>query len=329
MSDLLNGQIPQDIQVGRLLWSKRWQLLVCVVLSVLVAVAVSAMTPPRYSSRVSILPRQGTGSLGILQGIAGISIPGTSNGEVLETLYGKIIKSDLILDKIIETKWSNQIGVKGEDLFTLLRAKRSGVPAPTDREIMEMKKRLRRGVIAFERDTQTGFIEIRVEVPRYPWLAAAMADSIAAHLNVFMQQYRAGKAVEQSEFVSSRVHETEIELSRAEARLAEFVTTNRMYSQSMALTHEYQRLRRDVDALLSVWVELRRQLELSRIESNDRKRSVDILDTARIPVERSWPRYSLSIAIGVVLGVVLWAFGMLGGVVVRRMRFVLDEDVST
>jgi uncharacterized protein involved in exopolysaccharide biosynthesis len=298
----------------------KWRLLVvCVVAGIAAAVLISILIPPRYVARAAILPRQGPTTLSLLQGFTNLGLPGAGDGEMLESLYGRIVESDGVLESLIATQWRQPGSTEARDIFDLLHSPR-GESTPAGAEaIAELKKRLRQKVIAFDRDKMTGYMEVTVTVPRHAWLAAALADSVTARLNSFMQDYRAGKAVEQAEFVSARVGETEAALRVADAELARFVTENRLYTQSMALSQEHRRLSREVEALSSVWIELRRQLELARIESNDRKQSLDILDTARIPVESAWPRRSLSIAAGTALGLVIWVSWIFASLAARRV----------
>ena len=176
---------------------------------------------------------------------------------------------------------------------------------------------LRTRVISFERDKFDGFMELKVTVPQYPWLAASLADSLTAQLGRFMLAYRSGKAQEQSRFVADRVQETEAALHAADDELSRFIQANQSYSQSAPLAQEYRRLNREVESLTSVWADLRRQLELARIESNDRKQPLDVLDSARVPVERAWPRHKLSAVIGLLLGLICWLFVVFASAAIR------------
>lgn len=307
----------------------KWRLLVMFLVGGLIAaLLVIVFVPPRYEARVVILPRQNPSTLSLLQGITDLGLSGASTGGTMESLYGKIVESDRILESLISVRWQRPGTAESSDLYDLLHVRRGNQSLAGPREIADMKKRLRQRVLSFERDKLTGYMEVRATVPRHAWLAAAMADTVASQLDSFMKGYRAGKATEQSLFVSDRVKETEIALRAADDALAAFVSTNRSYQQSMLLSQEYRRLSREVEALTSVWIELRRQLELARIESNDRKQSLDILDTARVPVECVWPRRTLSVAAGVALGVIGWICLILGTVAINGLRSALRRAGS-
>ncbi len=304
---------------------QRRKLIVCIISGIIAAVLISFLIPPRYVAHVTILPRQSPSSVAWLQGIADFGLSGTDQAGSLEGLYGRIVESDRILDSLVATRWLKPGNADSIDLFKLLHVSQNGPSSSDAKAVFEIKKRLRTQVVAFDRDDKTGFMELKVTVPRHSWLAAAMADSIANQLNSFMQEFRAGKALEQATFISGRVRETETSLRAADEALARFVTMNRLYSQSVSLAQEHRRLSREVESLSVVWLELRRQLELARIESNDHKRSLDILDPARIPVVRAWPNHFLSAAAGLVLGLSLWVFWVLGILLKNSVRSTLSS----
>lgn len=303
---------------------RRW-LGPCLLAGVGAAVLASLLLPPRFVARVTILPRQSPTNLGWLRDFSGLQLPGGTPGESLEALYSRIIESDRVLDGLATASWRGPGDMVGRELHDLLRVRRNVAVEDSAKALLELKKRLRRRVLSFDRDPQTGFMEMKVAVPRHPWLAAALADSLVLRLDAFMQEYRAGKAQEQAEFIAQRVDDTESKLREADEALARFVTANRLYEQSITLLQEHRRLSREVDALTAVWLELRRQLELARIESNDRKQSLDVLDHARLPVERAWPKHTLSAMAGVALGLVAWSIIVIGSVTADGLAAALQR----
>lgn len=314
---------PAADALATALAKRRW-LLPCVGLGLAGALLLSVLSPPRFVANVTVLPRQSPTSLPWLAGFSGLGLSASLPGESLEGLYGRIVESDRVLDPLVAATWRSAEDTEGRDLFALLRV-RCERPVPSTAAVAELKRRLRSRVIAFERDEQTGFMVLRVSVPRHPWLAAALADSLADKLSEFMRDYRAGKAQEQARFVAARVQETEAALRAADDELARFVLANRLYAQSVTLAQEHRRLTREVEALTSIWLELRRQLELARVESNDRKQPLDILDAARVPVERAWPRHVLSAVVGILLGLVAWGCLILTTMAARGLRAATHE----
>lgn len=285
--------------------ARRRLLVPCLAVGVVGALVVSFLLPARYVATVTILPRQSGASVPFLQNLAMFGLPSSVSAESLEGHFGRIVESDRVLDAIIATRWEDPAGGSPHDLATLLDRHETDASG-TSPSSAKLKRYLRTRVISFDRDKLEGFMELRVTVPRHPWLAAALADSLTAQLGRFMLEYRSGKAHEQAQFVEARERETERALAAADDALTRFIQTNQAYAQSAPLAQEYRRLNREVTSLTSVWSDLRGQLELARIESNNRKQPLDILDRARVPSERAWPRHKLSAIIGLLLGMVAW-----------------------
>ncbi|MHB8079036.1 MAG: GNVR domain-containing protein [Candidatus Krumholzibacteriia bacterium] len=292
----------------------RRSLAFCVAGGLLCALVAWLLLPPLYVARVTILPRQAPHSLPLL---GTVNLPSSVLGDdagALEVQYSRILKSDRLLDRLIESRWVAPGTVAARDLFAWLHADPgSGSPDQRLKAADDLRRRLRRWVVSFSRDQGSGFMELKVTVPRHAWLSAALADSLARELDAFNQVYRAGKAEDQARFIQARIVEAAAELRRTEDVLARFVAENRLYTQSFSQMQEFTRLSREVETLTSVWVELRRQLEMARIEANDRKLSLDILDSARTPPRKAWPQLSLLLVMGVVLGLVAWSACLLVG----------------
>jgi len=145
-------------------------------------------------------------------------------------------------------------------------------------------------------------MELEVSVPRRPQLAADLANHLVEFLDVFLRNLASERAEGRLRFFESRISEARTELTLAEDMLAEFIGQNRAYSESPVLMAEYARHTREVESLTVVWGELRRQMEIARIESLDDKSSVTILDRAVPPERRSRPILLVNILIGAALG---------------------------
>ena len=94
------------------------------------------------------------------------------------------------------------------------------------------------------------------------------------------------------------------DLERVTDDLASFVETNRLYSDSPMLTRRFNDLSREVEAQTAVWVELRRQLEVAKIDENKTINTVDVLDRASPPVKKAGPARGQYGVIGAFLGFV-------------------------
>lgn len=289
-----------------LLWQHRAFIVALTAICALAAIAISFLLPPIYKAEVTILPQNQSDSSQLLSRVAafaGLSLDGNIS---YEQLYGKILKSDRILDALIARKWQHRKFAEPVTLYEIF-----GIEPGADnlegqqRAEYDLKKILQKRIITFTREDVTGFMVLGVHMPHDPELAAVFANALAEELDKYNRTFRNGKAVEQRLFIEERMAAVELDLREAENVLAAFLETNRSYSSSPSLLQRYGELSREVEAQSSMWVELRRQLELAKLEENKGIRYVDILDKAIAPIKRSSPRRALIGLVGIVSGVVL------------------------
>ncbi|NTV97049.1 MAG: hypothetical protein HGA75_16820, partial [Thiobacillus sp.] len=125
------------------------------------------------------------------------------------------------------------------------------------------------------------------------------------------------RASRQLRFLEDRLLEVRRELSRAEDELVAFVEGNRAYRESPLLLQRYQRLLRDVEASNAVWVELRRQVELTRLEEQRDLSTLEILDRAAPPPRPITPNLRLNLLVAVCLGLTVALAGVQAGIMRR------------
>ena len=263
----------------------------------------SFLITPRYTARVSLLPQSSSSSASLQRRLSALAgLPLESEGSS-EALYGQILESNHLLARAASREWRWRgrdevtlyeiFGVSGEEDESSLLARR-------DELFRELRKAL-----SFSRDPKNGFMELKVRAPHDAQFAASLANFLVAELESFNLTYRQRKATEQRSFVESREASVKQELSAAEDELTEFVRKNQLYTQSPLLLREFQRRSREVEALSLVWAEARSQLELAKIEEEDTKPSVTVLDHATPPSRKSSPRFLLNAVLGALLGLVL------------------------
>ncbi|MCP4547815.1 MAG: hypothetical protein GY835_15240 [bacterium] len=295
-----------DVQAFiRSVWRRRLAVVAITGVVTLAALIYSLLLTPVFTAHVTILPQirtDGSAALfGQVMGMTGLNLGGASASH--EELYARILTSDRILDAAIARRWQDGDGeVSLYDAFDIETDSKEQTGAVSS---YRLKGILRTDVISFSRDKLTGYMELRVSVPRDPSLAAELANYLIAQLEEYNQSFKRTKAAEQREFIADRLVEVKADLDLQEERRTGFIKTNRSYSTSPDLLQEYNRLSREVQATTSVWVELRKQLEIAKIDENKELISLDILDPATIPVKRSSPNRKKLTLIGLILGAAL------------------------
>jgi uncharacterized protein involved in exopolysaccharide biosynthesis len=273
------------------------------------AVLVAFLLPEVYTAQVTFLPQgesDSTDLIGRLASIAGAPLGGSGS---YEALYDEILLSDSILDKLLDRRWESAALAREATLLEIFDIE---PPSGTDQSIQLsrylVKERLRNDVVHFYRNKLNGYMTLKVSIKGDPPLAATMANYLAGLLDEYNREFRSGKAHRQRVFVETRLAELELEQIEAENNLTEFLESNQRYTNSPTLIQRHGALQRQVNALTTVWTELRHQVELARIEEQKESVFVDILDSATTPVRRSAPDRKAIVFLGTFVGFILGLF---------------------
>jgi len=279
------------------LWRHKAPILVGGLVCMALALAYVLLATPRYKATVSMLPQSDQPAIGILNQIELVSSLSFNGSQGNEELYGKIVTSQPILDALIARRWNHSEHEDGQSLYAIFDVDPDGEGCEE-----ELNRILCDEVISFSRDRRTGYMEVSAAAPNDPLFAADLANAVVEELDHFNKHTRKYRAQEQRVFLEEREEIALRELNAAEDTLAAFVRSNRSYSDSPVLQVEYNRLSRTLGANSKVWVELRRQLEMSRVEENKDLMSVSILAPASPPVRPASPRPLRDLVLGFVLG---------------------------
>ena len=279
------------------LWHRRKIIVVTEIVAVVGAVAYSLLATPYYKATSFLLPqdaRQVPELIGQLQMMSGFNFLSQGSNE---ELYGKIVESDVIIDKVVNRKWRFKGFTEPVDLYDIF---------DIDRDDMKSKERFRRylrnDVLKFYRDKQTGYMEISALVPKDPEFAAEFTNYVVDELDAFNQQVHARKAQEHRIFIEEQEAQSRLVLKKSEDDLAAFVQSNRTYATSPQLQLEYNRLSRIALANSEIWMQLRTQFELAKIEEHKNLVSVTVLSPAVPPAQPYTPRLALNTLLAAILG---------------------------
>ena len=285
-------------------WRQRRFLLLVTGLVLAVTVVYSFWIAPVYTAQVTILPEVGSSPEGLLGNLASIVGPAVGGEGSFELLYGQILKSDRILDQAITRDWRHADFPEPVSLYRIF-----GVdpPAGPDSALAAdaLKQILRSTVIYFRKDKANGYMVLKISAPRDGAFAADLANFLVERLDQFNRESQSKIATEHHAFVSARLAEVETSLRQSEEELTAFQKNNRAYTASPDLMQRYGEINREVQAHTTIWVELRRQVELAAIEMYKQQSSVNVLDRATPPVTKSKPRRPLYWAAGLLIGFAL------------------------
>jgi uncharacterized protein involved in exopolysaccharide biosynthesis len=116
---------------------------------------------------------------------------------------------------------------------------------------------------------------------------------VVAETDKFLREKKTTNASEQRKWIEQRLTQVEVELRSAEESLKNFRERNRRVGDSPQLLLEQERFMRDVQVKSTMFIELKKQAELAKIEEIKNITLVNVLDEARAPVKKTRPKRAL------------------------------------
>jgi len=280
----------QDIMIP--VWANRKPILAVTFIVTLLTIIVNYVFLPHYfKATASLLPEteksklSSLGQFADVAQLAGVNIPGSE----IARLYPAIVSSETILRSVIERKYHSDRFPDSVNLLTYL-----DITKGTPEENMYEAVGFMRSLLSASLDGKTSIVTLSLEM-REPMVAADVLNEIVRQLDEFIRTKKITNATEQRRWIDERLKEVEGELRNAEEALKNFREKNRIVDASPQLRLIQERLGREVQVKTTVFVELKRQYELARIEEIKNVTVVNILDSATPPVKKSRPQRVINI----------------------------------
>ena len=260
---------------------------------------------PQYVSWATVLlPENKMGNLGGLAGLAsqfGVNVPMGATADLSSpSLYPELLRSRTFAEKILDNEFYLE---KYGKRMTLLAILTYGDKAPTvsqDRLIANAVNKLNDEVLAFDQGAISTFSVIKVTTED-PVFAKELADVVLAELEALNRYFKSEAVSEKNTFIENRITSVEDDLEASEQALKDFNERNRQIS-SPALQLEQERLERDVEIQKGVYLTLKQQLELAKIEEVQETSVVQILDRPTVAFNPSNKNLVLSVVLSLILG---------------------------
>jgi uncharacterized protein involved in exopolysaccharide biosynthesis len=276
--------------VFKAIWSNRKSIIKIVSIITLLTVGISLLLSNKYRSTAVVLPDNeasklgGLGGLADLASMAGVSVGG---GKSWVELYPQIIVSDAVLKNIIYKKFQS---VEFKDSVNLIEYFEFDYPEPLknyDKTFQTLTK-----LIEVSADKKTRVVSVSLVLYESK-LAAEIINAILKEMDEFIRTKRISNASERRKWIEQRLADVKIDLARSENALKDFRERNRVVSGSPQLLLEQQRLIREVEINSTVFIELKKQLELAKIDEINTMPIINILDAARQTTIKESPKRSI------------------------------------
>ena len=141
-------------------------------------------------------------------------------------------------------------------------------------------------------EEESGLISVSV-LAEEPRLAANIANYISEYIVEFITERKIYHAGENRIFIEERLKQSKIDLNTDEALLTEFRKKHPLALDTPDLQQDRARLIRNIEVNQQVYITLRQQLEIAKIEELKNRVLIEILDEADPAVDKAEPRMIL------------------------------------
>lgn len=315
-----------------LLFRSEWKYIVYIsALFVIIGLIYALLSTPWYRSKVKIMPTPSSESQFLSQysniaALAGINLGGEFGDNY--NLYPEIVKSNFILERVLTHKFKTKLFDNPVTLFEFWETDiDSSKPNWKHKLFEEAKSKLREDYIKASIDKITNLLTISVQVPKDPVLAAELANYITDQLDIYNKKYRHYKAKEQRIFIEKSIEDTKQNLINAENALKIFLNNNKDLS-SPETKLEYEKLNNELNLQRTLYLELKKQLELAKISEVKETETLNILEKAVVPVRRYKPKRLIILIIFSFIGFVLSLLFVMGKYFVKSFILALNEKTK-
>lgn len=269
-----------------LLWAERKSVAFAVFILTSATLVIVLLLPPKFTAETSILPELEKNKLLGMAGMADLAaLTGVDVGQApVSKLYPMIIKSARILKEVIYSKYATS---QSPDSLNLIRFWE--LKGNTESERFELALKVLQSRMDVSFDNRLGTLILKVEMEQ-PNLAADVANRVTSELDMYTRTKRRTSVTLQREFIQQRMTEVEGALKTAENALKTFRENNRRVSDSPQLLLEQARHERELQINSTIYIELKKQIEIAKIEEIKNIPIINVLDEARVPIRRSSPQ---------------------------------------
>tara|TARA_B100001113_G_C21118406_1_gene626340 strand:- start:1185 stop:2630 length:1446 start_codon:yes stop_codon:yes gene_type:complete len=266
-------------------------------------------TPEYVSSGKILLPSSGGNNLSGLAGLAnqfGVNVPTESSVDLSSpSLYPELLSSRTFAEKLL---FKNFFLEKYNEELSLLRILNDGDEISNQNKDFLISKainNLNSNYLGYEQDPKSAFSIIKVIAPE-PLFAKQLADVVLQELESLNRFFKSQKVTEKISFIENRILSVEKELELSEKSLKIFKEKNRQVL-SPALLLEQERFERQVEVQKGIYLTLKQQYELSKIEEIQEASVIQILDYPQIPLFPSNKNLKFNVILAIIVGILFGA----------------------
>ena len=276
---------------------------------------------PKFVSTATILlPETKGGNLGGLAGLAsqfGVNVPSGMQADLSSpSLFPELIKSRTFAEKIlVKNFYTNRF----EKELSLLAILTYGDNKPKFEEdtLVTIALNSLRNILTFNQSRSSSFSTVSATTSE-PIFSRELAAVVLDELEKLNRYYKSQTVSEKISFIDNRINSVSGDLEASERSLKEFNEKNRQ-ATSPSLQLEQDRLNREIEVQKGVYLSLKQQLELAKIEEIQETSILQILDKPTTPLHPINKNLKLSVILATI-------FGLLMGILLALLRSYLNYN---
>ena len=262
--------------------------------------------PLFVSTSVILLPSESSSNLGGLTGLAsglGVDVASSESVDLSSpSLFPDIINSRLFAERLLKMRFT--IDDKNQTtLIDFLSGQNYKESFKSEKLIQNTVSKLK-SMISLS--NEGAFSRLSVETEN-PILSKDLNNAVLNELQSLNRVFKSNHLSEKIKFIEERIEIVSKDLEKSELDLKTFRENNRQIRSSPSLALSEERYLREVETKKSVFLTLKQQLELAKIEEIQEASIIQILDEAQIPLYPSNKQLRTSLMLALILGSILGA----------------------
>jgi len=291
------------LRIVNMLIRARWFIAIFTLLVAGAAAGYVMTLSPTYTATTKFMPSQSKSASARMGAIAGSAAQVTD--VVVENTapeyYTELLTSRAFLETLLKMTFdAPQLGGKVRFIDTLR------IDGPSETERQELAIAALRLIVKVNsvkmKSTAAPPILTLTMTAADPQLAAQSANALVGELIRYNREVRGSKARDNRAFIERQLADATKALRDAEKALSEFNRLNRKIA-TPDLKADQERLARAVTVQAEVFITLTKQLEIARIQEQEDRVSIEVLEPAVAPLQRSAPRRTQTVLIAAIMAV--------------------------
>lgn len=340
------------IALARTIWNGRMTVIIITIIFSILGLVVAIVTPKQYKVNTIMVPQlsgqeNNLGGLSSLAAMAGINMDMNTGSELSPMIYPQVVQSIPFQMELMKTKLNFEgydekisfydfytdpqyakfniisaikkytVGLPGIIIKAIRGKKKKSVYSDEESnriiQLSEEEKELSELLskcVYLDVNQKDGYITLTSVMPEAR-AAAQIGQKAQSLLQEKIIEFKIGKAKSQLEFVQERYNEKEKEFNKIQEKLARSRDKNKNIITEIGKT-ELERYQGEYLIISSVFSELSKQLENSKIQVKKETPVFSIIKPVIVPNEKSKPNRPLILIIWTFIGGIMgigWIFG--------------------